>query len=513
MMPAGATTGRSRWDPAPRAADRLDGPDLERIERDADRLGDTALAGRDLGAGGPRRLDDRGDGFPTPGAGRALPAPLQARLTRSLGLELDDVRLHDDPVARETTEDLDAEAAISGNDILLGRDAHSPGADRLIAHEVAHMAQARTRPGLPPVLLNGGGSTGIGANPPDVEFTVGTGQGPEDHHVTFAHNSADLTSSSRAALRAVAQAQTGAVEIDLYGYASTEGAARYNVNLSAHRALAVRRLLGPLLPEGSVVRLHAHGETDVFGAPGQNRRVGVDVTERAESTETPSQLPGMPRPSPFPRVSLGVGPLTLGGPIFSGPGPEPEDDPEADDDEGAPSPDAGPRVPAPRLPRSFTLRFSQPISPFSPLGNALLNAANASGAAGTGGLNYLPFARRAALHGQFLPDLMARGELESAYALHRTLYPWIPESADHLQIDNWLLRKAVGLVIGPITAQSATQRGFNAYIDTEYPTLLQENQQQEELWRSLGVIPEAPGLPGPLNLIDGMVFTILNQEF
>jgi hypothetical protein len=286
------------------------------------------------------------------------------------------------------------------------------------------------------------------------------------------------------------------VDIDLHGYASTEGAARYNVNLSAHRALAVRRLLMPLLPEGSIVRLHAHGETEAFGAPAQNRRVGVDVTERAESAETPSQLPGLPRPGPSPRLSLGVAPLTLGGSIFPGPAQEPEEEPP---------------VPAPRLPRSFTLRFRQPISPLSPLGEALLNAAPSSGAAGTGGLNYLPFARRAALHGQFLPELVARGELESAYALHRRLYPWIPEST--AEIDSWLLRQAAGLLIGPLTAQSATGRGFGASIDTEYPTLLQESRQQEELMRSQGLLPEAPGLPAPLNFIDGMVFTIFNQEF
>jgi hypothetical protein len=53
---------------------------------------------------------------------------------------------------------------------------------------------------------------------------------------------------------------------------------RYNVNLSAHRAAAVRAALLALLPQGSVVRLYAHGETDAFGDRANNRRVGVRIT-------------------------------------------------------------------------------------------------------------------------------------------------------------------------------------------------------------------------------------------
>jgi hypothetical protein len=41
--------------------------------------------------------------------------------------------------------------------------------------------------------------------------------------------------------------------------------------------VAVRDAIARVLPAGSVVNLIAHGATDVFGGPGQNRRVGLDV--------------------------------------------------------------------------------------------------------------------------------------------------------------------------------------------------------------------------------------------
>ncbi len=476
-------TSLPRREPPMRRPEPLDVQDLDRIEQDADRIGDAALAGPGLTAPG-LRTPQSGPGFPGLGQGQAIPPRLMGQLSHGLGLDLADVRLHDDAAARETADEIGAEAAVSGTDIVLGQDMDSPGADDLIAHEVAHIAQAADRPDMPAVLRRDGeGSSGLGASPPEVDFTRGAGAGPEDHHVTFAHDRAILTSAARTALRAIARAQTGAVNVDLYGYASTEGADVYNINLSAHRAVAVRRFLQPLLPEGSVIRLHAHGETDAFGAAGNNRRVGVDISEQAESTETPAQLPGLPRPSPFPEVSLGLPPLTLGGPIFSGPAAETE--PEEEEDEGeVPSPDAEeqPTPPAPTLPRRFRLRLGAPLTLTPGQAQSILTLPPA-GFGQASGLDYLPMARAASARGLHLPDLVDRGELETAYALHRRLYPWIPE--DPPRIRNWLGNKIVGAVVNAINAQAATERAFEAHLSFEYPGILERMERQAQIDRMM----------------------------
>src|SRR5262249_7546273 len=91
--------------------------------------------------------------------------------------------------------------------------------------------------------------------------------------------------------------------VDIHGYASTEGARTYNVNLAAHRAAAVQRALLPLLPRGSSVELFSHGETDVWGEDlALNRRAGIHVWRGLSLRETGFQLQPV------------VPPLTLGNP-------------------------------------------------------------------------------------------------------------------------------------------------------------------------------------------------------
>jgi hypothetical protein len=122
---------------------------------------------------------------------------------------------------------------------------------------------------------------GIGAAPPAESFVVAEGVGGEDRHVLFARDSVELTSAARQQLVDLAAGYSGPVTVEIHGYASTEGDAAYNSNLSAHRAAAVRAILLPLLPPGSVVQLYAHGETGAFGALPNNRRSGVRMVAGA----------------------------------------------------------------------------------------------------------------------------------------------------------------------------------------------------------------------------------------
>ncbi|MCA8929210.1 MAG: DUF4157 domain-containing protein, partial [Alphaproteobacteria bacterium] len=302
---------------SPRRMDRIpppqpDLPDALALESDADARADRALSDRGLGTPGletasPRTAGGSAKGaeagFRGLGAGRALPPQLAGRLSRALGVDLSPLRLHTGAAAAARAEAMGARAATAGTDIVLGADAQDlsrPDAVQTVAHEAAHIAQRASRTELPSVLRQDKDTpgTGIGRAPPRADYSRGTGLAAEDRAVTFAFDSADLSPTAQADLRALAATWTGPVEIDLYGYASAEGPGVYNLNLSAHRAVAVRRLLQPLLPEGSVVRLHAHGEITDFDPAEGNRRVGIDVTEKAASTATPAQVPGLPAPAP-----------------------------------------------------------------------------------------------------------------------------------------------------------------------------------------------------------------------
>ncbi|MCB9929446.1 MAG: hypothetical protein H6844_08535 [Alphaproteobacteria bacterium] len=142
-----------------------------------------------------------------------------------------------------------------------------------------------------------------------------------------------------------------------------------------------------------------------------------------------------------------------------------------------PSPDAeGPAAPLSLYPRRFRIPLSRPLT-LSPqlAGNFFRFPPLGSDPAAR--IDYLPLARSAAAHGVSLIDLTARGELEGAYALHRRLYPWIPESAD--EVDNWLLSK----LVGAMTAQAATERALDAYLDREYPGPLQRLERLDQLDR------------------------------
>ncbi|MEO6772702.1 MAG: DUF4157 domain-containing protein, partial [Kofleriaceae bacterium] len=78
------------------------------------------------------------------GGGSALPAPLARKFGAALGLDLSNVRVHTDSAAADAAEALDANAFASGDQIFFAAGQYNPGSpagDRLIAHELAHVAQ------------------------------------------------------------------------------------------------------------------------------------------------------------------------------------------------------------------------------------------------------------------------------------------------------------------------------------------------------------------------------------
>lgn len=127
-------------------------------EREADRFAErvTGLRPRPSGGIGPAGCAGCGNralgrhlarGLSSPGQG--LPPGLRDRIGPTLGASLDDVRLHVDSEAAASARAVGARAYTLGPDVVFAGGAYTPGTaegQRLLAHELAHVAQAGSDP-------------------------------------------------------------------------------------------------------------------------------------------------------------------------------------------------------------------------------------------------------------------------------------------------------------------------------------------------------------------------------
>lgn len=197
--------------------------------------------------------------------------------------DLSNVQVHADAEAAALAEDYGAKAFTWGQDIFLGAQAANGGPDaaNTLAHEAAHAAQQAEQP--EPALQFEPKTTkaGPGATPPEEDFISDENNwGAEDGHVLFGQDQASLLTDEE--IQAFAAKQKQAVSVHVHGYASDEGPADYNLNLSAHRAVAIKRRLLELLPPGSRVAVFAHGKSQHFGPADKNRRVGLSLIGPAD---------------------------------------------------------------------------------------------------------------------------------------------------------------------------------------------------------------------------------------
>jgi outer membrane protein OmpA-like peptidoglycan-associated protein len=247
-----------------------------RAEGEADRVADAVLD-RDSRDSGHRPHADvpQAGAAALPGVGQPLDPARRAFFEQRLGADLSGVRVHAGAAADRAARDEHAYAYTFGEHVVLGDDA----GDATLAHELVHVLQQR-QAGHTAVQREERASTGgIGATPPKVKFDFVSEQpAGEDMRVLFQHDSASLAGFDPKSVLARLPSNRPLV-VDVDGYASSEGDTDYNVNLSAHRAAVLRTILLPLLPEGSIVQLHAHGATAVFGDPAANRRVGIRFAE------------------------------------------------------------------------------------------------------------------------------------------------------------------------------------------------------------------------------------------
>jgi hypothetical protein len=91
------------------------------------------------------------------GGGRSLDAGVRERFAPALADPLDDVRVHEGPVADDLTAAVAARAFAVGRDVFFAAGEHAPGTgegDRLLAHELTHVAQQRGAPEGGPLTVS-----------------------------------------------------------------------------------------------------------------------------------------------------------------------------------------------------------------------------------------------------------------------------------------------------------------------------------------------------------------------
>lgn len=199
--------------------------------------------------------------------------------TRASSSDFSQVRVHTDAHAAGVADAMGARAFASGNDVYFGAGQLTPP---LLAHELAHVGQ-QAQHGPAVDFQPKGDKAGIGTTPPEEDFIKDPENwGAEDSDVLFGQDEASVTGDNKT-LSNFAATQKEAVYVHLHGYASREGATEYNLNLSAHRGVAVKHALEKLLPAGSKVFVFAHGESKHFGAAEKNRRVGISLIGPVET--------------------------------------------------------------------------------------------------------------------------------------------------------------------------------------------------------------------------------------
>ena len=282
MMPARSSM------PAPSAAPRMN-PELgaQSLEREADRTVADVLRGP--GAEVSRRPEGGGALDLSQSSGRSLDPGQREFFESQFGHDFRDVRIHADAKAAERARDAKARAATSGTDIAFASGEYDPaseGGQELLAHELAHTVQQEKGEETIQRKPAEGQKEGLGKTPPEEPFTKATGKGDEEEHFLFDQDSADLAAGVAKKLKALLDQHTGTLIVDIHGYSSTEGDAAYNINLAAHRAAAIERLILPMLPKGSQAELYSHGATAVWGDTAENRRAGVHIWENPPLGQT-----------------------------------------------------------------------------------------------------------------------------------------------------------------------------------------------------------------------------------
>jgi outer membrane protein OmpA-like peptidoglycan-associated protein len=101
----------------------------------------------------------------------------------------------------------------------------------------------------------------------------------------FKFDSVDLLAGQGALVSSLVTEGMLSQDIEVHGYASTEGSAGYNTDLSCRRALSIKDLLTSNLVNAPI-KVVSHGETTAYGAASRNRTATLVMTPRKNEPVT-----------------------------------------------------------------------------------------------------------------------------------------------------------------------------------------------------------------------------------
>jgi outer membrane protein OmpA-like peptidoglycan-associated protein len=227
---------------------------------------------------------------------------LRAFFEPRFGRDLSGVRLQTDAAAAASARDFGARAYAWDRHIAFGPGQYRPdtGAGRrLIAHEIAHVAQQGRAPMRGAATAQAPPRLQRTCGPDEIGFVTGCSPAAGDIFGTpilFDTNCDTLTPEGEFVLAEIGELVRGAT-IDVHGFASEEGDPRFNDHLSCLRARTVANQL-MALHGATINRTYQHGP--VPGEREPRRSACVEIATPAPGP-TPVPVPGpVPAPAPGP---------------------------------------------------------------------------------------------------------------------------------------------------------------------------------------------------------------------
>lgn len=194
--------------------------------------------------------------------GRPLEPALRQDMEQRFGHDFSRVRVHSGAIAEQSAQDVNARAYTVGSDIVFGAGWFAEGTHegrRLIAHELTHVVQQSNMTSLPR-LQRKCHAAELGTPNPDCTPSQA---GPVGWAFQFKVGCDDLLPGEEANIN---QLRAGN-QLKIHGFASQEGMASFNSDLSCHRANRIADLARALRPDCPVIGVFKHGASPV-SAPG-----------------------------------------------------------------------------------------------------------------------------------------------------------------------------------------------------------------------------------------------------
>jgi len=212
--------------------------------------------------------------------GKPLPEKERFFFESRMGYDFSDVRLHTDSVAATSARSINALAYTSGHNIVFNEGQYNTESDngkRLLGHELAHVVQQSYAQGLyfdagnnktntgqnmhkSNIVQRKCGASSLGTPVPDCTPSQ---EGSVGWQFLFKANCDELLPGEESN---VAKIKAGS-RLRIHGFASQEGSAIFNDNLSCHRANRIAELVRIKRTDCSVTETLKHGASPVT-APG-----------------------------------------------------------------------------------------------------------------------------------------------------------------------------------------------------------------------------------------------------